>query len=131
MRINELKVNNYRCFEDISMEDISNLVILIGENDTGKSFLLEAVRLLGEKKNKDHLNIEGHEYLCFGAEPSADQPITINAVLDLEVKDRKAIQKSFSSFFVSQGDLSISLEVGINDVFRFYWKTIEGEGLTP
>ena len=132
MRINELEVNNYRCFEDISMKDISNLVILIGENDTGKSFLLEAVRLLGEKKNMSYLNIEGYEYLCFGAEPSADQPIKINAVLNLNHEDRKALQKgSQSSSFVSRGDLSISLEVGINDVFRFYWKTIEGEGLPP
>jgi len=131
MRIKDLKVKDYRCFENISMKDISNLVILIGENDTGKSFLLEAVRLLGEKENMTYLNIEGYEYLCFGAEPSADQPIRINAVLDLNAGDRKALQKSSSSSFVSRGDLSISLEVGINDVFRFYWKTIEGEGLPP
>ena len=132
MRINKLEVNNYRCFEDISMKDISNLVILIGENDTGKSFLLEAVRLLGEKKNISYLKIEGYEYLCFGAEPSADQPITINAVLNLNHEDRKALQKgSQSSSFVPRGDLSISLEVGISNEFRFYWKTIEGEGLPP
>ncbi len=131
MRIRELKVNNYRCFEHIFMEDISNLVILIGENDTGKSFLLEAVRLLGEKKNMSYLNIEGYEYLCFGAEPSADQPIKINAVLNLNHEDRKTLQKSSSSSFVSRGDLSISLEVGINNGFSFYWKTIEGEGLPP
>lgn len=131
MRINELEVNNYRCFEDISMQDTSNLVILIGENDTGKSFLLEAVRLLGEKKNMHYLNIEGYEYLCFGAEPSADQPIRINAVLNLNREDRNALQKGSSSSFVSRGDLSISLEVGINNEFHFYWKTIEGEGLPP
>lgn len=131
MRINELEVNNYRCFEYISMKDISNLVILIGENDAGKSFLLEAVRLLGEKENMSYLNIEGYEYLCFGAEPSADQPIKINAVLDLNHEDRKAIQKSSSSSFVSRDDLSISLEVGINNEFSFYWKTIVGEGLPP
>jgi AAA15 family ATPase/GTPase len=131
MRIRELKVNNYRCFEGISMKDISDLVILIGENDAGKSFLLEAVRLLGEKKNMSYLNIEGYEYLCFGAEPSADQPIKINADLNLNREDRKALQKSSLSSFVSRGDLSISLEVGINNGFSFYWKTIEGEGLPP
>ena len=129
MRIKELEVNNYRCFEDISMKDISNLVILIGENDAGKSFLLEAVRLLGEKTDITHLKIAGYEYLCFGAEPSPDQPITINAVLDLNPEDRKAIQEDSSSTFVPRGDLSISLEVGINNEFLFYWKTIEGEGL--
>lgn len=131
MRINELEVNNYRCFEDISMKDTSNLVILIGENDTGKSFLLEAVRLLGEKENMSYLKIAGYEYLCFGAEPLADQPIRINAVLNLNHEDRNALQKGSSSSFVSRGDLSISLEVGINNEFRFYWKTIEGEGLPP
>ena len=132
MRINELEVHNYRCFENISMEKISNLVILIGENDTGKSFLLEAVRLLGEKKNiPPPLTIEGYEHLCFGADPSADQPIRIDAVLDLNHEDRKALQKHSSSSFVSRDDLSISLEVGINSWFNFYWKTIEGEGLPP
>ncbi len=131
MHIKKLKVNNYRCFEDISMKDISNLVILIGENDAGKSFLLEAVRLLGEKKNKPYLKIEGYEYLCFGAEPSADQPIKIKADLNLNHEDREAIQKDSSSSFVSRGDLSISLEVGINKEFSFYWKTIEGEGFPP
>lgn len=131
MRINKLEVNNYRCFEDISMKDISNLVILIGENDTGKSFLLEAVRLLREKKNMSYLNTEGYEYLCFGAEPSVDQPITINAVLNLNNGDRKALQKGSSSSFVPRGDLSIYLEVGINSGFHFYWKRIEGDGLPP
>jgi hypothetical protein len=87
---------------------------------------------LEKKKSLSYLNIEGYEYLCFGAEPLADQPIKINAILNLNHEDKKALQKgSQSSSFVPRGDLSISLEVGINNGFSFYWKTIEGEGLPP
>jgi energy-coupling factor transporter ATP-binding protein EcfA2 len=40
-----LRVENYRCFAKAALEDCGRLVVLIGENDSGKSSLLDAIEL--------------------------------------------------------------------------------------
>jgi ABC-type transport system involved in cytochrome c biogenesis ATPase subunit len=45
MRLSRLELTNYRCFESLGL-DLEQTTVLVGANDTGKSTILEAVRVL-------------------------------------------------------------------------------------
>ena len=45
--IKSIHIENYKCFQDFTMEDIGPFTVLVGPNDSGKTAFLEAIRLLG------------------------------------------------------------------------------------
>lgn len=48
MQLTKLYLKNFRCFEEIIVQPLDDLAIFIGENDAGKTVLLEAItRLVG------------------------------------------------------------------------------------
>lgn len=47
MRLTKIDIHNFKCFDDLSINGLhSNMNVLIGNNGTGKSSLLEAMRVL-------------------------------------------------------------------------------------
>ena len=46
MKLNKINIHNFKCFEDVSIELHPRLNVLMGNNGTGKSSLLEAFRIL-------------------------------------------------------------------------------------
>lgn len=46
MKLNRINIHNFKCFEDVSIELHPRLNVLMGNNGTGKSSLLEAFRIL-------------------------------------------------------------------------------------
>ena len=46
MRLRQLKLKNFRCYEDLVIENIGKIAIFIGENDAGKTVLLNAIKWL-------------------------------------------------------------------------------------
>lgn len=46
MYLTRLALTNFRCFERIELDKLDRLVVLVGENDAGKSVILEAVSVL-------------------------------------------------------------------------------------
>jgi predicted ATP-dependent endonuclease of OLD family len=54
MYLKELKLKNFRCYEDLEINNIGKLAVFIGENDAGKTVLLKAIQwLLSEKPCED------------------------------------------------------------------------------
>lgn len=54
MYLKELKLKNFRCYDDFEINDIGKLAVFIGENDAGKTVLLKAIQwLLSEKPCED------------------------------------------------------------------------------
>lgn len=45
MKINNIRLRNYRCFEDISLEFHDKFNLIVGINGTGKTAILEALRI--------------------------------------------------------------------------------------
>ncbi|WP_394168916.1 AAA family ATPase [Saccharospirillum alexandrii] len=45
MRIDKLRLENFRCFSDIEIDLNENLTVLVAENGQGKSTLLDAIRI--------------------------------------------------------------------------------------
>ncbi len=44
MKLHEIKIKNFRCLVDVSIP-IENNTVLVGENNSGKTALLEALRI--------------------------------------------------------------------------------------
>ena len=47
MRITDLEIENFKSIRHMEIHDIENALILVGKNNTGKTVVLDAVRLLG------------------------------------------------------------------------------------
>jgi hypothetical protein len=45
--INEIKISNYRCYKNLTIKDLGRINIIVGENGSGKTALLEALMLPG------------------------------------------------------------------------------------
>lgn len=51
MYLQRLRLTNFRAFSEVEFCDLKNLAVLIGENDVGKSSVLDAIGLLIENSN--------------------------------------------------------------------------------
>jgi AAA15 family ATPase/GTPase len=54
--LTNLTIKNFRCFEDFKLKDLKRINIFVGDNNSGKSSVLEAVGFLSPNLN-DHFNI--------------------------------------------------------------------------
>ena len=59
--IRKIKLHNFRRFQNLSLEFNDNLNVLIGDNESGKSTILEAINitLSGKRKKIETLDLEG------------------------------------------------------------------------
>ena len=91
MNIQEIKLQNFRCFQDIAVEFHKSLNIIVGINGTGKTALLEALRIaigslfLGVDKYKDKI-----------ASPSITQD-------DVRLKD---LEQQYPVIITASGEIS-------------------------
>ena len=46
MHLNRLRIQNFKSIRDLEIEDIENVLILVGKNNTGKTVILDALRIL-------------------------------------------------------------------------------------
>ena len=46
MKIIDLKIRNFKSVKDIHIQEIENALILVGQNNTGKTAILDAVRAM-------------------------------------------------------------------------------------
>ena len=46
MKIDNLRISNFRGIGDVSLTDLGSMVIIAGQNGSGKSCLFDAIRLL-------------------------------------------------------------------------------------
>jgi AAA15 family ATPase/GTPase len=49
MRINEISIQNYKCFHDTKIEGFERVNLIGGRNNSGKTVLLEALHLVHDK----------------------------------------------------------------------------------
>ena len=47
MKISDLYVRNFKSIHDMRIQDIENALILVGQNNTGKTTVLDAIRAVG------------------------------------------------------------------------------------
>jgi putative ATP-dependent endonuclease of OLD family len=49
VQISKIRIQNYRCFSDITLLFRSGLNVVLGENNAGKTALFNAMRLVFER----------------------------------------------------------------------------------
>ena len=65
MRIIDMRISHFKSIKEMHIKDIENALILVGQNNTGKTTILDAVRAVGgvyqmkpEDYDRDGANIE-------------------------------------------------------------------------
>ncbi|MDR2405261.1 MAG: AAA family ATPase [Deltaproteobacteria bacterium] len=51
--LTKFKIQNYRCFEEFYLEGIKPITLISGNNNVGKTSLLESIHLFTEKNNQN------------------------------------------------------------------------------
>ena len=46
MHLTQLRLANFRCYDDVAIEDIPSLLFLVGDNDVGKTVVIDAIEIL-------------------------------------------------------------------------------------
>ena len=61
MHLERLHIQNFKSIRDLVIDDIENVLILVGKNNTGKTVILDALRVLDNTYHIDDLdfNAEG------------------------------------------------------------------------
>ena len=47
MKITDIHIRNFKSIRDVHIQDIENALILVGQNNTGKTTVLDAIRAAG------------------------------------------------------------------------------------
>ena len=79
MRLTNLTIRNFRCIRDLSL-DLDQTTVLIGENNTGKTAVLEAVRICLERlRGRGRRLFDDYDYHLVNsdASPTDAEPIEI------------------------------------------------------
>ena len=90
MRIKNLKVKNFKSLLDVEVGPLGDLVVVIGENDSGKSNLLEAIQAFFTWFPAQQDFQQGGKFQSlwhYDVEPSEENPIEISIDIDLELPE--------------------------------------------
>lgn len=102
MRFTYLRIRHFKSIEDMEIKDIENALILVGKNNTGKTSVLDAIRLLTGFRPFG-------ERLCHLPVPSIRAG---NGGLGMESKNIISTSKKCSQRF------PISMQIGIWGFYR-------------
>ncbi|MFA7084242.1 MAG: AAA family ATPase [Arcobacteraceae bacterium] len=125
LKLENLKIINFKCYEDSGIIPFHNLTVFIGENDAGKSTVYDALELL---LNNSHPKIDdfriGNNQIVLEAEFKVDPIITELEYLIIGSKIK--IRKTFFTEIVStieilgekfeDNDLNIYTSMNANDL---------------
>jgi putative ATP-dependent endonuclease of OLD family len=79
MYLSKIRIQNYRCFDDVSVEFNPGVNVIIGENNAGKTALLKALGLLFDRNNRPDMQIyDFNQSISDFSEPPS---ITVSATL--------------------------------------------------
>jgi energy-coupling factor transporter ATP-binding protein EcfA2 len=133
MRVKKLEIENFRGFSATTLDELPAIVILVGENDSGKTTLLEGLRLIlewsqGTSSNPQLGDIADKHFLWFAGD--SERSIKVGATLTLNDGDRAALSQAIGegTNVGDQLDLVLLIERDGDNVYR-RWESISGFGL--
>lgn len=127
MQLNRLRIQNFKSVRDMSIEDIENVLILVGKNNAGKTVVLDALRVLDntyqvseEDFNLDAGNIEIDVELKLEAEDlkmfNEEGIVSVYKRYDLWLEEFK---KRLPSYDEEAGILKFGVSVNRNGQRRY------------
>lgn len=86
MQLRSFEISNYKNLKNVSVENISDLHTFIGKNSSGKSSIIEGIRLI-EKANYPLPN--SNEIVSGGIDEYDSKTISLNCEFEIEKNERK------------------------------------------
>jgi len=126
MHISKLKIKNFKCFNEIEIEFDPDFNLIIGENNSGKSTIFEALRLwqiafvkfLKDRTNNQQSSFKAPQYFSF----------TVDDLSFLRISD-------FKNLFFNKSNKNIEIKLTIakdnnySELPIIFTKTTEGQVL--
>ena len=109
MYLQTIKINNFRIFQDFELEFNKGLNLLIGENDSGKTALIDAIRLV--------LDTNSSEWTKFVLTDFHDGKNTLNIQLkfaDLSIDDQSIFPEHITYIKNTQNQSKAFLYVNLS-----------------
>lgn len=78
MKFQRLRIRNYKVIRDLEIRDIENALILVGKNNTGKTSILDAIRVASGVEELDRADFN-----------EAKQNVEIEVTLEISSEDRR------------------------------------------
>ena len=106
--ISSLKIKNFRCFEEMSVEFNEGMNVIIGSNNSGKTTIIKALELVFNRTNSNAPTIDDFNKNIDLSEPPE---ITIEAILRSSTKDTlddKAIVASWLTKMDTQWEATLT-----------------------
>lgn len=126
MHISKLKIKNFKCFDDIEFTFDQNFNLIIGENNSGKSTIFDALRLWQFAFQKFLKDRTSNQQSSFYA--SQFYSFTIDDISFLRILDFKNLYKNNNK---KDFEISLTISNGDSDVLLpiYFLKTTKGQVL--
>ena len=122
MQFTHLRIRNYKVIRDMEICDIENALILVGKNNTGKTSVLDAIRV-----------VTGVEELTRADFNETKQNVEIDVTLEITAEDRRLLHQAgmvsrYKRYEVWEKDFYRKLPSCEGDLLRFtYTANYEGK----
>ncbi|MBF0777730.1 ATP-dependent nuclease [Streptococcus cuniculi] len=116
MKLTKVIINNFRSFGEIQIIELNNQTVLIGNNSSGKTTVLQALSKLFSDKQNDRIIKKSDFHLPKGSRPGENtRNLFIETIFEFDELDGTAYSPAIPSFFehftVSQGDAKPFLRI--------------------
>jgi len=144
MKVNKFSIKNYRSLKDIAVDEFGSTTIFYGDNNAGKSNILNALELLFKRKQTLHEGIltEAQNFYLGNIPDSKNNfynndtatPITFTVEIDVDISELN-ISDSISKIFSKKGNYTfsfsgrISFIEGIGDYSEIKFEEISANGV--
>lgn len=115
--LRDLTIQNYRCFKDFQINDLAQVNLIVGMNNSGKTSLLEAIYLLVNQGNPRCLStlLDNRGEIL----PLRRPRVTLGGVIDKNYQSRYIFHKHLihseqSIYLQSQQDNFLSLQIQLS-----------------
>ena len=116
MKLTKVIINNFRSFGESQIIELNNQTVLIGNNSSGKTTVLQALSKLFSDKQNDRIIKKSDFHLPKGSRPGENtRNLFIETIFEFDELDGTAYSPAIPSFFehftVSQGDAKPFLRI--------------------
>jgi predicted ATP-dependent endonuclease of OLD family len=110
MKISSIHVQNFRSLQKLDMDDVGDLVILVGANSSGKTNIIDALTLFFNELSPEIQRNVGSipDYTWFDRDTTS--PITFDIAIQLDKKDTEVIfPQDIQTNFIKEAGNSVHL----------------------